>query len=222
MTHSRNRQVLFQGKQISNFMSKQSVKKFMLFAGCAFICMLYSTAKSQTNMSQTKAQFIPEYAGHTNKFSVYCKLYIYDSSHMSPIHCSIGVCGWTNLTLYRPYKSQAYDAHLFDAASKEVSKTFYGRSFGQPLKADKQLLDGSWRNSLATAYGNSREMSFTNGYGDSYWDIDMIRSFRIKAAGEYRLQVQVRLFTKDTNGVFQPFILPPTETDSWHVIVDRD
>jgi hypothetical protein len=38
-----------------------------------------------------------------------------------------------------------------------------------------------------------------------------LKSFRIKEADQYRLQVEVRLFTKDTNGLFQPFILPPVE-----------
>jgi hypothetical protein len=39
-----------------------------------------------------------------------------------------------------------------------------------------------------------------------------LKSFQIKDSGEYKLQVQVRLFIKGTNGVFQPLMLPPVET----------
>ena len=42
--------------------------------------------------------------------------------------------------------------------------------------------------------------------------MNILKSFCIKDPGEYRLQVEVRLFTKDIKGVFQPFILPPVET----------
>lgn len=66
---------------------------------------------------------------------------------------------------------------------------------------------------MAAMYGHSRKLDFSHGdYTSHYWDFDVVKSFRIKEPGEYRLQVQVRLFVKDTNGVFQPFILPPVET----------
>jgi hypothetical protein len=113
-----------------------------------------------------------------------------------------------------PLRSQAFDARLFNSDGKEISKSFYDEKFGQSLRPDKSLLDGSFRQSLPAMYGHSRELDFKNCHADDtrYWDFDVLSSFRIKEPGEYRLQVQVRLFTKDTNGAFQPFILPPVET----------
>ncbi len=63
-------------------------------------------------------------------------------------------------------------------------------------------------------YGNSRELHFDTGDGNGhYWDFNILHCFRFNKPGIYRLQVQGRLFTKDTNGVFQPFMLPPVETN---------
>jgi len=126
--------------------------------------------------------------------------------------CRIGVGGNTNIVAYRPLRSQAFDAHLFAADGKEISKAWFNHNFGQNLKPDKELLDGSFKMSLESQFGHSRELVFPRDSSAHYWDLDILKSFRIKEAGEYRLQVQVRLFTKDTNGVFQPFILPPVET----------
>ena len=123
--------------------------------------------------------------------------------------CFIGVIGHTNMVAYRPLPSQAFDAHLFDSSGKVVSKTWAGTKFGNSLKVDHELLD-------LTVHG----VEYVDGrtllprFGDYHiWDFDILKSFKIKEPGEYRLQVQVRLFVKDTNGVFQPFILPMVETN---------
>lgn len=127
----------------------------------------------------------------------------------------IGVVGHTNILFYKPLLPQAINAHLYDKSGNEILKTSYGFKLGQPLKPDKELLEGLSRpRFLDEVYDiQIREINFaiTKGSPD-YWDFDVVKSFRIKGPGEYRLQVEVRLFTKDTNGVFQPFILPPVET----------
>jgi len=140
----------------------------------------------------------------------------------SPVHATIrlfreqqywiGVGGNTNLVVYRPLHSQAFDAHLFATGGKEISKARFNHEFGQTLKPDKELLDGSYAMSSEAEFGHSRMMIFPRDSSAHYWDFDVMKCFRIKEPGEYHLQVQVRLFTKDTNGVFQPFILPPVET----------
>jgi len=123
---------------------------------------------------------------------------------------TVGVMGRTNLTAYKPLRLQAFDIQLFDEDGNEIRKTWYGRQFGQPLKPDKKLLDGTFRKDLGEMYGHSRELLFNHGAGESQmWDFDPIKAFRIKEPGTYRLQVTVRLFVKDTNNVFQPFILAP-------------
>jgi hypothetical protein len=139
----------------------------------------------------------------------------------SPVHavislvngqCRIGVGGNTNVVAYRPLHSQAYDAHLFAKDGKEIPKAWFNHEFGQTLKPDKKLLDGSFAMDLDAQYGHSRMLLFPTCSDAHYWDFDVLKSFRIKEAGEYRLEVQVRLFIKDTNADFQPFFLPPVET----------
>ena len=122
----------------------------------------------------------------------------------------IGVLGRTNLTAFRPLPSQAFDMQLFDENGKEIKKTWYGRQFGETAKPDKKLLDGTFRNDPGVFFGRSRELRFDHGAGESQmWSFNAVRAFKIKEPGEYRLLVTVRLFVKDTNGVFQPLILPP-------------
>jgi hypothetical protein len=126
-----------------------------------------------------------------------------------------GVVGYTNILFYKPLPFQALDVHLYNNSGKEVPKTTYGSKYGQPLKPDKELVEGPSPPYFPDeVYGSQiRELHFEITRGNpGYWNLDALKSFRIKEAGEYRLQVQVRLFTKDTNGVFQPFILPPVET----------
>ncbi len=128
--------------------------------------------------------------------------------------CCVGVVGHTNLVAYKPLPEEAFDAKLFNQNGEEVSKAWFNPKFGQPLKPDKKLLDGSFLMDSDAMFGNSRELNFTNWDGSNhYWDFNIVKSFRVKKAGEYRLQVQVRLFVKDTNGVFQPFILPAAVTN---------
>ncbi len=54
----------------------------------------------------------------------------------------VGVMGYTNVALYKPLPTQAFDAHLVDQDGKEVSKARFNNDFGQALKPDKKLLDG--------------------------------------------------------------------------------
>ena len=101
-------------------------------------------------------------------------------------------------------------------SGKEIPKKS-DYKFGQKLKPDKSLLNGD--SAAIDAYSDSysdnvyeRQLDFKNVNHSHVWRFDILKSFHIKVPGDYRLQVQVRLFTKDTNGVFQPFILPPVET----------
>lgn len=122
----------------------------------------------------------------------------------------VGVRGRTNLIAYKPLPSQAFDPQLFDEDGKEIKKTWYGREFGETPKPDKKLVDGTFRKDPGEMWGQSRELRFGHGAGDSHlWDFNALKAFKITEPGEYRLQVTVRLFVKDTNGVFQPLILPP-------------
>ena len=163
--------------------------------------------KSTTNLFENLFQY-----NASNTMSIYCPLIIGKTSD-SLLRCNIGIYGRTNVTIYRPLLNQVYDAHLYSEEGREVSKTSYGLVFGMPLKPDSKLLDGSWQNDVPTMYGHSRILSFESGYGSTReWSFDILKSFRIKEPGHYRLTVQVRLFTKDTNGIFQPFVLPPVET----------
>lgn len=124
--------------------------------------------------------------------------------------CWVGILGQTNITTYKPLPTQAFEAQLLDEDGKEVKKTSYGRQFGEPASPDQKLLDGTFRKDAGEAWGRSRELRFATGDGSShYWDFDVLKAFKIKEPGEYRLQVTVRLFSKDTNGVFKPLILPP-------------
>jgi|SRR5665213_44002 len=125
--------------------------------------------------------------------------------------CQVSYLGHTNMVVYVPIPEQKFDARLFSISGKEISKASDCK-FGQKLKPDKSLLDGARYYSYDGWNGYDRRLDFKNGNHGNFWDFDILKSFQIKKAGEYRLQVQVRLFTKDTNGVFQPFILPPVET----------
>lgn len=132
--------------------------------------------------------------------------------------CQVSYRGHTNIVVYVPLPEEVFDARLYSMEGKEIPKTFDCK-FGQKLKPDKALLTGSlsyfdgWR-------VHDRRLDFKNGNTGDYWRFDILKSFQVKKAGEYRLQVQVRLFSKDTNGLFQPFILPPVETKV--VISERD
>jgi hypothetical protein len=189
----------------------------LFFATCLFgvsVCTLFAqTNPSSTNLSDADKLKVLEKSWNEwreNQKSnppVYSRISIYNTS------CSIVVLGHTNFTAYEPLRSQAFEIHLFDAMGKEIQKTAYGKSFGLPLKPDKALQDGSFDYTGEALWGHLRTLNFTSlGGGSGGWEFRFINAFRIKQPSEYRLQVQVRLFTKDTNGVFQPFLLPPVET----------
>jgi hypothetical protein len=130
--------------------------------------------------------------------------------------CQVSYVGRTNLVVYIPIPEQQFDFRLFSMDGKEIPKRS-NYKFGQKLKPDKSLFNGD--PAAIDAYSDSysdniyeRRLDFKNFNHSHFWRFDILKSFKIKEPGEYRLQVQVRLFTKDTNGVFQPFILPPVET----------
>ena len=126
----------------------------------------------------------------------------------------VGVLGRTNLTAYKPLRTQAFEIQLFDENGKEVRKTWCGRQFGETLKPDKKLLDGTFRLDPGVGWGRSRELLFNHGAGEgNMWNFNLVKAFKIEDSGPYRLQVTVRLFVKDTNGVFKPFILPPVSKE---------
>lgn len=125
--------------------------------------------------------------------------------------CQVSYRGHTNMIVYIPIPNQEFDARLFSMSGKEIPKVS-GCKFGQKLQPDKSLLSGNNFIMDDVIRGHERRLDFKNGNCSHFWDFDMLKSFQIKDPGEYRLQVQVRLFTKDTNGVFKPFILPPVET----------
>jgi hypothetical protein len=115
--------------------------------------------------------------------------------------------------LYRPLPGQAFDARLFDTGGIEIAKTSYGNKFGREPTPDRSLLAGTYPKDFKDTYGHwrsrSRELISTNaGSSDYYWDFDVGRAFKVPTPGEYQLIVEVRLFAKDTNGVFKPFVLP--------------
>lgn len=127
--------------------------------------------------------------------------------------CQVGIMGYTNVLAYKPLSDEAFDARLFGSDGKEVPKTAYGRQFGKSPKPDRRLLDGSFKKDSDAMYGKSRELQFPTGDGsDHYWDFVVMKAFKIKKTGMYRLQIEVRLFVEVTNGVFQPLVLPPAET----------
>jgi len=115
------------------------------------------------------------------------------------------------MVVYEPIPEQLFDANLFSIDGKEIPKTSDCK-FGQKLDPDKSLLAGNYSIQDDVIRGHDRRMDFKNGDYSHFWRFDILKSFRIKEPGQYRLQVEVRLFVKDTNGVFQPFILPPVET----------
>jgi hypothetical protein len=125
--------------------------------------------------------------------------------------CDVACRGHTNMVTYEPIPEQQFDFHLFSEDGKEISKKS-NYKFGQSLNPDKQLLTGNYLIQDDVIHVHIRQTDFKNGNYSHTWSFDILKSFRIKKPGEYRLQVEMRLFTKDTNGVFQPFILPPVET----------
>jgi hypothetical protein len=192
---------------------KTSLYKKHIFFYLVLVLTRHADSQDQWNPSLTETQKVAA--------MIELKHIREEAAKPSPIHavislfgqqCWIGVGGNTNLVVYRPLRSQAFDAHLSAASGKEISKAWFTHQFGRTLKPDKELLDGSFATNLEAQFGNSRMLFFPQNSSSHYWDFDILKSFRIKEPGEYRLQVQVRLFAKDTNGVFQPFILPPVET----------
>jgi len=119
--------------------------------------------------------------------------------------------GHTNMVVYEPVPEQLFDVHLFSADGKDISKT-PDWEFGQKLKPDNSLLAGNYHIQDDVIRGHERRMDFQNGNCSHFWKFNILKSFRIKEPGEYRLWVEVRLFVKDANGVFQPFILPAVES----------
>lgn len=125
--------------------------------------------------------------------------------------CQVSYRGHTNMVVYEPIPEQQFDFRLFSMDGKEIPKaTDY--KFGRTLKPDKQLLAGNYSIMDDAIRGHDRRLDFKTGNYSHFWRFDILKSFQVKKPGEYRLQVQVRLFTKDTNEVFQPFILPLVET----------
>lgn len=174
-------------------------------------------AKAQTNVPSTRTPmddpFIAKHVAELRKTrSPYGEIRIVQNGGPPrPKLCWVGFFGHTNLVAYRPLSSQAFDAQLFDENGKEVAKNF-GCQFGKKPKPDAKLLDGSFRKEIAEMYGPSRMLNFTNGDGGCpYWEFDIVKSFRVKEPGAYRLKVQVRLFVKDTNGIFQTYFVPSVE-----------
>jgi hypothetical protein len=124
--------------------------------------------------------------------------------------CLVGVIGHSNIIAYKPLPSQAFDAQIFDSEGMPVVKTSIGKSIGKPLEADLELLDPS-HHTIMNYLRDERTLRFDLGVEERVGQFTILKSFRIKNAGEYRLRVQAKLFFKDTNGVFQPFTLPPVE-----------
>ncbi len=151
-----------------------------------------------------KVQFM-----RTNECPIHAYIGIGDGETRSQV--SFSYRGHTNMVVYEPIPEQLLDARLFSTDGKEIPKA-PDCKFGQKLKPDKWLLAGNYIIPDDAMNVHYRRMDFKNGNCSHFWSFDILKSFRIKEPGEYRLQVEVRLFTKDTNGVFQPFILPPVET----------
>jgi hypothetical protein len=188
----------------------------MKFMKTLFILALLLIAASYKSLAQTN-DISPELHEATKGADARLQFYL---TNEFPIHteiivrngetkCQVSYRGHTNVVVYVPIPEQEFDAHLFSASGKEISKAT-GCKFGQKLQPDRSLLAGTlsyfdgWR-------GYDRRLDFKNGNCSHFWGFDILKSFRIKEADQYRLQVEVRLFTKDTNGLFQPFILPPVE-----------
>jgi hypothetical protein len=142
----------------------------------------------------------------TNACPIHTELFVWRGENK----CQVSYRGHTNLVVYVPIPEQEFDARLFTVSGQEVPKT-HDCKFGQNLQPDKALLAGV-SYIMEGISGYDRRMDFSNVNESHFWNIDLLKSFQIKKSGVYCLQVQVRLFTKDTNGVFQPFLLPPVET----------
>lgn len=127
------------------------------------------------------------------------------------LNCFIGLIAFKIEPAYKPLPSQAFDAWLFDPDGKAVCKTREGRrGFGRPLVVDAELLD-PLHHQILSILRDERTITMYTGGDAHIWDLDLLKSFRIKKPGPHRLEVQVRLFVKDTNGVFQPLFLPRVE-----------
>lgn len=141
-----------------------------------------------------------------------CPIYIQLSSGWNDTSRNVCFRGHTNVVVYEPVPEQLFDVHLFSENGKEIARTSSCK-FGQTLKPDKALLAGNFYIQDDALRGHERRMDFKDGNYSHFWNLDIMKLFRIKKPGNYRLQVQGRLFTKDANGVFHPFILPQVETE---------
>jgi hypothetical protein len=132
---------------------------------------------------------------------------------------SVSVCAWrtgvaqvlvssrTNVIAYRPLRGQEFEARLFDARGKAVRKRRAGYAFGKPMVVDAELLD-PLHHRIMNVVRDERTLRFPGDGGDLVQPFNLLQCFRVSKAGRYRLQVQVRLFTKDATGVFRPYLLP--------------
>jgi hypothetical protein len=196
-------------------MKLESVSKYMR----AFLLLLFAChiSAAQTNSPLAKKEqenfnkFLERHNARLRAEPPHAVIRIEQPGGTRKVSCEIGyMMGKTNLVVYKPLPNQAFDARLFDQNGKEIPKAWFNFEFGRPLKPDKKLLDGTYDSTNEARWGNPRKLN--SGGCSHYWDFDVVKSFRINAPGQYRLEVQVRMFVKDTNGVFQPFILPPVET----------
>jgi hypothetical protein len=124
--------------------------------------------------------------------------------------CLVDVIGHTNVIAYKPLPSQAFDAQLFDSHGNAVPKTSIGRAFGKPLEVDPELLDPA-HHRIMNYLRDERTLRFDLGVWERVGQFMILQSFRVKNAGEYRLRVQARVFSKDTNRVFKPYAVLPVE-----------
>jgi hypothetical protein len=158
--------------------------------------------RKEMKEADDRLQFI-----RTNECPIHTDIHAWDGE----TSCQVSYRGHTNMIVYEPIPEQLFDAHLLSEDGKEVPKTA-GCKFGQTLKPDKRLLVGNYRIMDDAIRGHDRRLDFKNGNCSHFWEFDILKSFQVKKPGVYGLQVEVRLFTKDTNGVFKPFLLPPVET----------
>jgi hypothetical protein len=119
-----------------------------------------------------------------------------------------------DLMMFKPLPSQAFEARLYDSTGRPIAKTRNGRKFGKPPKPDPELIDPIKYRTLSIL----RDERTLMGFDAHIWDLNVLDSFRIKEPGQYRLEVEVRLFVKNTNGALQPIVLPPAEVS---LIVDE-
>jgi hypothetical protein len=186
------------------------LKLALVIIGSALASLESSLAASSGPVLSSHRQYYERNAGWRAWFDKNCTpggvSTIVGPGISSPYSYRIGVFSDTNVVTYKPLPSQAFDARLFDPDGKQVIKTHEGHKFGKPLAVDAELLDPIHHRILNVLRD---ERIVNNQFPD--WEFDLLKSFRIKKPGPYRLEVQVRLFFKDTNGVFQPLLLPAVE-----------